>query len=117
MSSYVVLPSEKVRELCTKKLAWIEERREEAVETWIRDTMATVTRRDGWFKPRRPITRAEAIDIGEEPYFDGFDPNWTALNTRRRRFSNAKERCHMFLLAAAHAAEVSVSVDDLEAIS
>ncbi len=115
MSSYVVLPSEKVRELCTRKLAWIESRREEAVETWIRDTMATCTRWDGWFKPRRPVTRAEAIDIGEEPYFE--DLSWSPLGECKYLYRDEARRCLVFLVAAAHAAEVSVTVDDLEAIS
>ncbi len=113
--SFVVLPSAKVVELCERKIAWIKARREEFAESWILRAMAERTKSVGWFKPPRPVSREEAVAIGEKPYWDG--SSLSALGNCRTWCSNAEDRCRSLLLAAAHATEVHVSIEDLEAIS
>ncbi len=111
MSSYVVLPSEKVRELCTKKLEWCSVEYRKFIEIAI--DVRVESSKNSWFRRifRLPIITREQAEAGFDNDFLG------TLHIASLIVQPEKSTASRLLVAAGAAEEVNVSVDDLETIS
>ncbi len=117
--SYIQLSSEKIKELCTKKLNKINQAREQSVNKWYDEMLSTKTVSLGWFKGKRSITRQEATDIGMKVVIQPVPPYYWPAPLRELNSLYAKEKlvCNKLLKALEFSSEIFVSIEDLELIS